>query len=110
MTIDASGTSTVNTSTNGFGVDNGWITSAEDLIFKFTNPLVSAQFSIDTQSGDATNMVTWTVHGMAADGTLTTQSGTTSFANGVLTSIPTTLTHITQIDLSDESGSGYRVS
>ncbi|MGL4755423.1 MAG: VWA domain-containing protein, partial [Aeromonadaceae bacterium] len=110
MTIDASGTSTVNSSTQGLGVSNGWITSSESLIMKFTNPVVSAQFSIDTQSGDATNIVTWTVHGMAANGTLTTQTGTTSFSDGVMTSIPTTLTHITQIDLSDQSGSGYRVN
>jgi Ca2+-binding RTX toxin-like protein len=80
------------------------------LILKFTKPVVSAEFSIDTQSGDANNVVTWTVHGMAADGTLTTQSGTTTFTDGVLTKIPTDLTHITQIELSDEAGPGYRVS
>ncbi|WP_280140411.1 VCBS domain-containing protein [Pseudomonas borbori] len=109
MSVDSS-VGTVNSSQQGLAADSQWISGGLVLYFSYASPVVSAQFSIDIQSSDTTNAVNWTVYGQDALGNSVTESGTTVFTEGVLTDIPTTLTGITRIDLSDTGGSGFRVS
>ncbi|WP_460881274.1 VWA domain-containing protein, partial [Pseudaeromonas pectinilytica] len=117
MMIDSAPGVTVNSSQQGLGADGQWIEGDAVINFNFTTPVVSAEFKIDIQSvnegADTTNDVDWVVHGTDANGNLVTESGTTPFTDGVMTQIPTTLTHITKVELSDHSdldGSSFRVS
>ncbi|MDX1725806.1 MAG: type I secretion C-terminal target domain-containing protein [Pseudomonas sp.] len=109
MSVDSS-VGTVNSSQQGLAADSQWISGGTALYFSYASPVVSAQFSIDIQSSDTTNAVNWTVYGQDALGNSVTESGTTVFTDGVLTAIPTVLTGITRIDLSDTGGSGFRVN
>jgi len=109
MSIDSSA-GTVNSSQQGLAADSQWITGADVLYFSYTSPVVSAQFSIDIQGSDTTNAVNWTVYGQDALGNNVTESGTTVFTENVLTAIPTSLTEIIRVDLSDTGGAGFRVN
>jgi len=109
MTVDSS-IGTVNSSQQGLGVDNNFVSGAEVMYFTFPDPVVSVSFSIDIQGGDATNNVNWTVYGKNALGELTTESGTTIFAQDSLVQIPTTLTDITRVDLSAGVDATFRIN
>ncbi|WP_083491816.1 retention module-containing protein [Pseudomonas taeanensis] len=109
MTVDSS-EGGVNSSMQGLAPDNQWVDGSEVIFFSYASPIVSAQFSIDIQGGGSSNTVHWTVYGQDSLGNTTTQSGNTLFSDHVLTSIPTGLTAITRIDLSDTGGNGFRVN
>ncbi|MFB2855444.1 retention module-containing protein [Aeromonas allosaccharophila] len=109
MSIDSS-IDSVNSSTQGLATDNQWVDGSEKLYFDFSEPAVKVSFAIDVQTGATTNSVNWTVYGTNANGELVTESGSTLFTDGVLQQVPTTLTDITRVELSDNGGAyGYRV-
>ncbi|MDG1583237.1 VWA domain-containing protein, partial [Pseudomonas sp. GOM6] len=108
VSIDSSIT-TVNSSTIGLAAGNQWVSGAEKLFFDLAEPAVKVSFAIDIQSGGASNTVAWTVYGTDSNGVLTSESSTTVFSNGVQLQIPTTLTNITRVELSDTGGDGFRV-
>ena len=100
MSIDSS-IDSVNSSTQGLATDNQWVDGSETLYFDFSEPAVKVSFAIDVQTGATTNSVNWTVYGTNANGELVTESGSTLFTDGVLQQVPTTLTDITRVELSD---------
>ena len=101
---------TVNSSTNGLGSGNQWVAGTETLFFSFVSPVLSVEFAIDNQGAGAANTITWTVYGKDALGNITSETSATSFTDGVLTKIPTTLTEITKVELSEDAGNeGFRV-
>ncbi|MCF5900429.1 DUF5801 repeats-in-toxin domain-containing protein, partial [Aeromonas veronii] len=100
----------VNSSPQGLATDNQWVDGSEKLYFDFSEPAVKVSFAIDVQTGATTNSVNWTVYGTNANGELVTESGSTLFTDGVLQQVPTPLTDITRVELSDNGGAyGYRV-
>ncbi|WP_411580213.1 DUF5801 repeats-in-toxin domain-containing protein [Aeromonas allosaccharophila] len=109
MSIDSS-VGSVNSSTQGLATDNQWVDGSEKLYFDFSEPAVKVSFAIGVQTGATTNSVNWTVYGTNANGELVTESGSTLFTDGELQQVPTTLTDITRVELSDNGGAyGYRV-
>ncbi|TNH94312.1 type I secretion C-terminal target domain-containing protein, partial [Aeromonas sobria] len=109
MSIDSS-VDSVNSSAQGLATDNQWVDGSEKLYFDFSEPAVKVSFAIDVQTGATTNSVNWTVYGTNANGELVTESGSTLFTDGVLQQVPTTLTDIMRVELSDNGGAyGYRV-
>ncbi len=110
MSVDSAG-GEVNSSVQGLASDSQWVVGTDEIYFTFTNPVVSASFSIGIQSNAASNEVHWTAYGTDGDGNLVQESGDTVFLNGVLQEIPTTLTSIVSVHLSDnDGGNGFRVS
>jgi uncharacterized UPF0146 family protein len=110
MSVDSAG-GEVNSSVQGLASDSQWVVGTDEIYFTFTNPVVSASFSIGIQSNAASNEVHWTAYGTDGDGNLVQESGDTVFSNGVLQEIPTTLTSIVSVHLSDnDGGNGFRVS
>ncbi|MDD2664876.1 MAG: VWA domain-containing protein [Dechloromonas sp.] len=109
ITVDSS-LGGVNSSTQGLATDNQWVDGTEAIYFSFSDPALGASFKIDIQGGASSEDVTWIAYGENALGETVTQTGTTTFTDGVMTEIPTTLTNITRIDLSDAGTNGFRVS
>jgi len=109
ITVDSS-FGTVNSSQNGLAISNQWVDSSEAIYFSFSDPALGASFKIDIQGGAASEDVVWIAHGENALGETVTEIGTTNFSQGVMTEIPTTLTNITRIELSDGGTNGFRVS
>ncbi|MFG0382940.1 VWA domain-containing protein, partial [Pseudomonas sp. zbq_18] len=109
VSIDSS-IGSVNSSVQGLATDNQWVDGSETLYFDFSEPAVKVSFSIDIQSNAATNTVNWTVYGTNSNGDVVTEAGSTLFTDSVQSQIPTTLTNITRVELSDAGGSqGFRV-
>ncbi len=109
MTIDSSG-GEVNSSTQGLAAGSQWVTGTEVMYFTYTNPVVSASFTIDVQAV-ASNEVHWVAYGTDSNGNLVQESGDMTFTEGVSQEIPTTLTSIVSIHLSDnDGGNGFRIS
>ena len=109
VSVDSS-IGSVNSSTQGLATDNQWVDGSETLYFDFSEPAVKVSFAIDVQGGATTNVVNWTVYGTNADGDLVTETGSTLYTEGVQLQVPTTLTDITRVELSDAGGSsGFRV-
>ena len=68
-------------------------------------------FTIAIQSNAASNEVHWVVYGRDTNGNLVEEEGDTVFLNGVSQEIPTTLTSIVSVHLSDnDGGNGFRIS
>ncbi|WP_374340763.1 beta strand repeat-containing protein [Azonexus sp.] len=109
ITVDSS-FGTVNSSQNGLAISNQWVDGSEAIYFSFSDPALGASFKIDIQGGAASEDVVWIAHGENALGETVTETGTTNFSQGVMTEIPTTLTNITRIELSDGGTNGFRVS
>ncbi|QJT28678.1 VWA domain-containing protein [Aeromonas media] len=109
MTVDSL-EGTVNSSTQGLATDNQWIEGANKIYFDFSNPALEVSFSVENKSNAATNLVSWTVYGTNSNGDQVTQSGSTLFTNHTEATIPTTLTNITRVELSDAGGDGFRVT
>ncbi|MFQ2044459.1 DUF5801 repeats-in-toxin domain-containing protein [Aeromonas veronii] len=108
MSIDSS-VGSVNSSNQGLATDNQWVDGSEKLFFDFSDPAVKVSFVIDVQTGAMTTSVHWTVYGTNANGEQVTESGNTLFTDGVLQHVPTTLTDLTRVELSNNGGDGYRV-
>ncbi|SFL35781.1 T1SS-143 domain-containing protein/type I secretion C-terminal target domain (VC_A0849 subclass) [Desulfomicrobium norvegicum] len=108
-TVDSS-TGGVNASQQGLGVGNQFVDGAEAIYFFYEGSVEAAQFSIDIQGGEATNEVSWTAYGTNSEGVITTETGVLVFSEGIMTGIPTTLSNLTRIDLSDTGGNGFRVT
>ncbi|MGL4249646.1 MAG: DUF5801 repeats-in-toxin domain-containing protein, partial [Aeromonas sp.] len=108
MSIDSS-VGSVNSSNQGLATDNQWVDGSEKLFFDFSEPAVKVSFAIDVQTGATTTSVHWTVYGTNANGEQVTESGNTLFTEGVLQHVPTTLTDLTRVELSNNGGDGYRV-
>ncbi|MNG93117.1 Bifunctional hemolysin/adenylate cyclase precursor [compost metagenome] len=109
MTVDSL-EGTVNSSTQGLATDNQWIEGVNKIYFDFSNPALEVSFSVENKSNAATNLVSWTVYGTNSNGDQVTQSGSTLFTNHIEATIPTTLTNITRVELSDAGGDGFRVT
>ncbi|MEG2889169.1 MAG: DUF5801 repeats-in-toxin domain-containing protein [Aeromonas sp.] len=109
MTVDSL-EGTVNSSTQGLATDNQWIEGVNKIYFDFSDPAIEVAFSVENKSNAATNLVSWTVYGTNSNGDQVTQSGSTLFTNHVEATIPTTLTNITRVELSDAGGDGFRVT
>ena len=108
-TVDSS-TGGVNASQQGLGVGNQFVDGSEAIYFFYEGSVEAAQFSVDIQGGEATNEVSWTAYGTNSEGVVTTETGVVVFSEGIMTGIPTTLSNLTRIDLSDTGGNGFRVT
>ncbi|BEE21427.1 hypothetical protein VAWG007_15220 [Aeromonas enteropelogenes] len=109
MTVDSL-EGTVNSSTQGLATDNQWIEGSNKIYFDFSAPALEVAFSVENKSNAATNLVSWTIYGTNSNGDQVVQSGTTLFTNHTEATIPTTLTNITRVELSDAGGDGFRVT
>lgn len=109
MTIDSS-EGKVNSSQQGLAPNNQFVDGSEAIYFFYEESVEAAQFSIDIQGGDGTNEVSWTAYGTNSEGVVTTETGVLVFSEGIMTGIPTTLSNLTRIDLSDTGGNGFRVT